>query len=123
MTTRTEAGAEKSFVSAFLPWVIAGLLAVVYLLTLNHWISFSNLATVSRAAGQSWSPEIYSPVFNLVTAPFHWLPETWLPVALNLFSVVCAFFVVLLLARCVALLPQDRTQKQRDREHGKFALL
>ncbi len=123
MTTRTEAGAEKSFVSTLLPWIIAGLLAVVYLLTLNHWLSFKNLQAVAQASGQLWSPQVYSPLFALVTSPFRWLPETVIPVAMNLFSVVCAFFALVLLARSVVLLPQDRTQKQRDRLHSSSGLL
>jgi tetratricopeptide (TPR) repeat protein len=123
MTTRTEAPPEKSFVKAPLPWIIAGILAVVYLLTINHWISFKSLQSVARASGQLWTPDVYTPLFNLVTSPFHWLPETWVPLAMNLFSVVCAFFVLALLARSVALLPHDRTEKQREREHSPFALL
>jgi tetratricopeptide (TPR) repeat protein len=123
MTNRTDATAEKSFVSALLPWIVAGAAAVIYLLTLNHWLSFKNLQSVARATGQTWTPQIYLPCFTLVTSPFHWLPATWVPVALNLFSVVCAFFVLVLLARSVALLPHDRTQKQRERQHGNFALL
>lgn len=123
MTTRTEARAEKSFVSALLPWIVAASVAVIYLLTLNHWISFRNLQVVSRATGQNWIPEIYLPLFSLVTSPFRWLPHAWVPLAMNFFSLVCAFFVLALLARSVALLPQDRTQKQRERERSPFGLL
>jgi tetratricopeptide (TPR) repeat protein len=123
MTTRTEAGAEKSFVSALLPWIVAASVAVIYLLTLNHWLSFRNLQAIARATGQTWTAQIYSPVFTLVTSPFRWLPHTWVPLAMNLFAVVCAFLVLALLARCVALLPHDRTQKQRERQQGSQALL
>ncbi len=123
MTTRTEAGAEKSFASTLLPWIVAGLLTVVYLLTLNHWLSFKNLQAVARASGEIWAPDVYAPLFSLVITPFHWLPETAIPLAMNVFSMVCAFLVLVLLARCVALLPHDRTQKQREREHGHSALL
>jgi tetratricopeptide (TPR) repeat protein len=123
MTTRTEARAEKSFVSALLPWLVAASVVVIYLLTLNHWLSFKNLQSVAEATGQAWMPQMYLPLFTLVTSPFHWLPETWVPLAMNLFSTVCAFFVLALLARSVALLPQDRTSKQREREKGAFGLL
>jgi len=123
MTTRTEAGAEKSFASTLLPWIVAGLLTVVYLLSLNHWLSFKNLQAVARATGQTWTPDVYAPLFNLVSSPFRWLPESVVPLAMNLFSVICAFFTLVLLARCVALLPHDRTAKQRERQHGAFALL
>ena len=123
MTTRTEAGAEKNFASTLLPWITAGLLTVVYLLTLNHWLSFKNLSAVARASGQLWSPDVFSPLFSLVSSPFRWLPETAIPLAMNLFSAVCAFFVLVLLARCVALVPHDRTQQERERIHGPLALL
>jgi tetratricopeptide (TPR) repeat protein len=123
MTTRTEAGAEKSFVSALLPWIVAASVAVIYLLTLNHWLSFRNVQAVARATGQTWTAQVYSPLFTLVTSPFHWLPQTWVPLAMNLFSVVCAFLALAQLARSVALLPHDRTQKQREREQSPFALL
>jgi tetratricopeptide (TPR) repeat protein len=123
MTNRTEAGAEKSFISTLLPWAIAGALAIVYLLTVNHWISFNNMHAVARTTGQTWTMETYAPLFVLVTAPFHWLPEAWVPLALNLFSVVCAFFVLVLLARCVVLLPHDRTEKQREKGRSAFASL
>ena len=120
MTNRTEAGAEKSFISTLLPWMIAGALAIVYLLTVNRWITLENLHTVARTTGQMWTSETYAPLFTLVTAPFHWVPEAWVPLALNLFSVVCAFFVLVLLARCVALLPHDRTEKQREKGRSGF---
>ena len=51
------------------------------------------------------------------------LPEAWVPLALNLFSAVCAAATLALLARSVTLLPHDRTHEQRQREHGAFALL
>ena len=123
MTTRTEAGAEKSFVSTLLPWITAGSLAIVYLLTINHWISFKDVQAVARVTGQTWTPDVYAPLSVLVSSPFRWLPEAWIPLAMNLFSVVCAFFALVLLGRCVALLPHDRTQKQRERNHSRLALL
>ena len=123
MTNRTEAGAEKSFISTLLPWMIAGALAIVYLVTINHWISFKNIRAVERATGLAWTPDVYTPLFVLVTSPFHWLPASLVPLAMNLFSVVCAFFVLVLLARCVALMPHDRTQRERDRVKDRNGLL
>ncbi len=46
-----------------------------------------------------------------------------IPVALNLFSTLCAVLTLALLARSVALLPQNRTQEQREREKSEFSLL
>lgn len=123
MTTRTDAGAEKSFFSRRLPWILAALAAVVYLITLNHWLSPRSLQVFARVTGQVWFTDVSTPVFHLVTTPFGWLPETWVPVAMNVFSMVCAAAVLGLLARCVALLPQDRTQMQREREQSPFGLL
>jgi hypothetical protein len=102
---------------------VAAFVAVIYLLTLNHWLSFRNMQSVARATGQTWTAQVYWPVFTLVTSPFHWLPHNWAPLAMNLFSLACAFLVLALLARCVALMPHDRTQKQRERQQGEFALL
>src|SRR5439155_25798238 len=45
------------------------------------------------------------------------------PLALNLFSMVCAVLTLALLARSVTLLPHDRTHPQRLREKSEFSLL
>ena len=118
MTPQTDVGPRKSFVSARLPWIMAGAAAVVYLLTLNTWLVPGSLQAYSRVTGQEWFTEYSLPAFHLVTSPFRWLPETWVPLALDVFSGVCAAIVIGFLARCVALLPQDRTQKQREREQS-----
>lgn len=123
MTNRTEAGAEKSFISTLLPWIIAGALAIVYLLTVNHWISFSNMHAVERSTGHEWRHDVTAPVFVLVISLFHWLPEKSVPLAMNLFSLVCASLVLVLLARCVTLLPSDRTESQREKGRSAFASL
>jgi tetratricopeptide (TPR) repeat protein len=46
-----------------------------------------------------------------------------IPVALNLFSAVCAALTLALLARSVTLLPHDRTHEQRVRERSAFSFL
>jgi tetratricopeptide (TPR) repeat protein len=84
-------------------WI--GLLAFfVYGLTLNHWVSLSNVGAVARVSGWTWQPELRQPLTCLFLFPFHILPSAWLPFALNLFATVCATFVVSLLARSVWLL-------------------
>jgi tetratricopeptide (TPR) repeat protein len=123
MTNRTEAGAEKSFISTLLPWIIAGALAIVYLLTVNHWISLTNMQAVERSTGHEWRHDVTAPVFVLVISLFHWLPEKSVPLAMNLFSLVCASLVLFLLARCVTLLPSDRTESQRQKGRSAFASL
>lgn len=126
MTTQTDSGAPRTFVGARLPWIVAALAAVVYLLTINPWLSFRNdegFQPIVRATHQAWYAETTMPVFTVVTSPFRWLPETWVPLALNIFSAICAAITLGLLARSVALLPQDRTQKQREREKSPFGIL
>src|SRR5271154_1577957 len=104
---------RKNFVPRFLPWLLAAAAFAIYWLTLNHWVSLFNLGVVAKTSGWSWQPEFLTPLFFIVTYPFRWLPATQIPVALNLFSAVCAALTLGLLARSVAILPQDRTGAQR----------
>lgn len=96
---------------------------VVYLVTINPWVSVLNLGAVTSASGWLWVPDLGSPVYQLVTLPLRVLPATAIPAALNLFSLVCAVPVLIMLARSVALLPRDRTEAQLARERNDFALL
>ena len=132
MTTQDDLGQENRFVRAILPWLVAAAALALYVATLNHWVTFASLPYVARATGKMWGPELsgfspltgpFSPLHYLLTYPFRWLPEAWVPLALNLFSVVCATLTLALLARSVALLPHNRTHEQRQREHGPHALL
>jgi len=109
--------------TAFLPWIIAVVALIVYLATLNHWICPNNLLSVAKVSGWTWQPELYGPLYWLVTYPFRWLPVTLIPLGLNLLATVCAVLTVALLARSVALLPHDRTHQQRLRETSDFSLL
>src|SRR5437899_9069814 len=125
MTMEPEAVAQRSFVRVFLPWLIAGAALGVYLLTLNHWISLNSLMPVARITGWAWQPAFLmppqlGPLYWLLTYPFRWLPPQLIPLALNLFSMACAVLTLALLARSVALLPHDRTDEQRQREHSEF---
>jgi hypothetical protein len=123
MTMEPEVRSERKYVRAFLPWVVAAAAVVVYLTTLNRWVSLSSLQQVATVSGWTWQPELYGPVFWLVTYPFRWLPAHAIPLALNLFAAVCAALSLALLARSVALLPHDRTHEQRQRETNRFGLL
>jgi len=114
---------RENFVPRTLPWLLAAAALVIYLLTLNRWVSLFNLGTVAKISGWIWEPEFYAPLFFLVTIPFRWLPVTAIPVALNFFSAVCAAAALGLLARSVAILPQDRTDAQRERERSDFSFL
>ncbi len=123
MTMDAQTDPRKHFVPRVLPWLLAAAALVAYLLTLNHWVSLFNLTTVAKASGWTWEPDIFQPVSIAVIYPFHWLPVTQIPLALNVFSAVCAALTLGLLARSVALLPRDRTDAQRRREQSPFSLL
>lgn len=114
---------RKKFAPRFLPWLLTVAAFVFYWFTLNRWVSLLNLSPVARISGWTWQPEIVSPILFLVTQPFRWLPAPQIPLALNVFSAVCAALTLGLLARSVALLPHDRTDVQRKREHSDFSFL
>ncbi|HEX5398331.1 MAG TPA: tetratricopeptide repeat protein, partial [Verrucomicrobiae bacterium] len=123
MATESQTDPRKNFVPRRLPWILAAAMFVVYLLTLNHWVSVLNLNSVAKISGWTWQPEVLGPVTFLVTYPFRWLPAAAVPFALDAFSAVCAALALALLARSAALLPHDRTEAQRLRENSGFSLL
>src|SRR5579862_971516 len=123
MTMDAQTDPRKNFVLRVLPWLLVAMALVVYLITLNYGVSLFNLTAVAQTSGWTWQPEVYQPVSFAVTCPFRWLPAAQIPLALNLFSAVCAAVTLGLLARSVALLPHDRTEAQRRREQSPFSLL
>src|SRR5437773_4390497 len=114
---------QSGFVRSRLPWLMAAAALVVYLLTLNRWVSLSSLSLVSTTASKGFAPPLSAPLHFLLTFAVRWLPVGWQPVALNAFAAACASLTLGLLARSVALLPHDRTREQRQRERNEFALL
>ncbi len=123
MPKETQTGPNQSFTTRRLPWILGGAMLLVYLATLNHWVTLANLMPVAQVSGLVWQPTLYQPLMFLVTAPFRVLPASLVPLALNLFSALCAALTLVLLARSVAILPQDRTEAQRLRERSDFAYL
>jgi tetratricopeptide (TPR) repeat protein len=123
MTTEPEVNPEKKFAPVFLPWLVAAGALAIYLATLNHWVSLSSLPQVARVSGWTWQPELSGPLLWLITYPFRWLPARMIPLALNLFTAVCAALSLALLARSVALLPHDRSHDQRLKERSEFSVL
>src|SRR5215213_134728 len=107
----------------FLPWFVAAASLVVYLATLNSWVTLTSLAEVIKVSGWAWEPELSKPLYWLLTYPLRLLPDRAVPIVLNLFSTTCAVLSLALLARSVMLLPHDRTQAQRLREKSEFSLL
>jgi tetratricopeptide (TPR) repeat protein len=116
-------GSEPQFVTAILPWVVAGGALLFFLATLNHWVSLSSLPEVARLSGWIWQPELFAPVTWLVTLPLRALPLKAIPLALNFVAALCAVLTLALLARSVAILPHDRTHEQRLRARPPSFLL
>ena len=123
MPKENQTDPKTSFVPRYLPWLLGAVMLVVYGLTLNHWITQLNLVSVATVSGWSWQPQLSNPLTFLVTLPFRWLSAAHIPVALNLFSAVCGAAALAVLARCVAILPHDRTEMERTRERSDFAFL
>ncbi len=123
MTVDSPVTRDRRFVRDGLPWVVGAAGLAVYLATLNHWVTLSSLALVSRVTGWGWQPIHYQPLLLLLTYPFRWLPAGWVPVALNGSAAVCASLTLMLLARSVTLLPHDRLEVQRLLTQNEHALL
>jgi tetratricopeptide (TPR) repeat protein len=123
MTTETRIDPRKNFVPRILPWLLAAAALAAYWFTLNRWVSLPSLEAVANISGWTWQPQLVNPLQFLVTYPFRWLPATQVPIALNVFSALCAAVTLGLLARSVALLPHDRTDAQRRRERSDFSFL
>src|SRR5262245_60338303 len=71
---------KSRFVPALLPWLIGAGAIVLYLLTLNHWVGLNSLAHVARVSGLAWQPDLFEPLYWLVTFPFQWLPAKFIPI-------------------------------------------
>jgi tetratricopeptide (TPR) repeat protein len=114
----------RGFTLSTLPWVVFGLAVLVYAVTLNRWVTLASLPTVAEVTGWNWwSPTLQAPFLYLVTLSVRWLPVSIQPLALNVFSVLCAAGALGFLARSIALLPHDRTREQRQHERSEFSLL
>lgn len=111
------------FVRRRLPWIIAAAFFVLYLLTLNHWVSWESMASVSKVTGWDWSPQVKNPLLYLVTWPVPWFPVRFQPILLNALGALLGALTLGQLARSVALLPHDRTREQRQRERSDYSLL
>lgn len=113
----------NEFVRTKMPWIAAGAMLIIYLVTINQWVSIRSLQFVSKIAGWDWSPLLQWPLFFLATLPLKVLPVSAIPVASNVLAAVFMAATVGLLVRSVALLPHDRTDEQRIRQRSPDALL
>ena len=109
--------------TAGLPWLVGAGGLLVYLLTLNRWVPLNGLGMVARVSGWAWQPALSQPLTWAVLYPFRWLPHGWIPLALNLFTAICAGLVLVLLARSVALLPHDVTRDNPVRPVSEVSIL
>jgi tetratricopeptide (TPR) repeat protein len=118
MTSHSEAHPRRRFASRYLPWLVASGAFAVYLATINSWVTLDSLTQVAKFSGWDWQPELHGPAYWLITYPLRWLPLKAIPLALNLFSALCASLCLALLVRSVRLLPHDRTRQQREKGLG-----
>src|SRR5271168_5044187 len=115
MSKEDQKDPRKCFSVRYLPWLLGGFMLAVYLATLNPWLTLLNLDRVAAVAGWSWQPQLTNPLLYLATLPFHLISAGKLPLLLNVFSAMCASVVLGLLARCIAILPHDRLETERQR--------
>ena len=123
MTKENQKDPRANIAVRFWPWLLGAVMLAVYGFTLNRWVTLLNIGQVAQISGWIWQPQIFSPLTFLITYPFRWLPPAAIPLALNLFSAICAAATLALLARSVALLPHDRTEAERQRERSDFGFL
>jgi tetratricopeptide (TPR) repeat protein len=123
LTAGSKSSPSAHFVISVLPWLLAGGMLLVYVRTLDYRVSLENLRPIARLTGIDWVADISAPVTYAVTYPIHWLPAAAIPFAANFFTACCAALTLMLLARSVALLPQDRTRAQRQRNPDRHGLL
>jgi tetratricopeptide (TPR) repeat protein len=114
---------RRNFVPRFLPWLLGAAMFALYWFTVNHWVSLLNIGAVAQTTGLTWQPQMLNPLAYLATLPLRWLAPASVPLALNLFAAACAALALVVLARCVALLPHDRTETERQREKSDFSFL
>src|SRR5258708_25559138 len=119
----TDSSSHRGFVPRGLPWLIAGVALLAYLLTLGRFVNYRVIEALVQAAGWDWHPVSVKPLHFLLTYPIRWLPGAWQVAGLNLFAAICASLTLALLARSVALLPHDRTRDQRQLERSDYSLL
>lgn len=107
---------ENFFVTRRLPWWLGGGALLLYLITLNRWISPDSMGAVARLAGWQWQPEVGRPLMLVVFAPLKLLPTAWLPGLMNFVTALVAALVLQQLVRSVAILRQDVAPEDRLRK-------
>ncbi|MBR5690527.1 MAG: hypothetical protein IKX46_01070, partial [Verrucomicrobia bacterium] len=99
-----------------LPWILGAIFFVIYILTLNRWVTLDSLAVLAPIVGWDfWGLRMNSPLFRLVTSPCQLLSPASSILFISVLNAVLASFSLVWLARAVMLLPQDRCTDQRVR--------
>ncbi|MBI5772121.1 MAG: tetratricopeptide repeat protein [Verrucomicrobia bacterium] len=112
------------FTRVYVPWLVAAASLVLYLATMNQWVTLGSLPFVAKVAGWDWwSPTLDRPLLYALTYPVRFLTENWQVPTLNFLAALGAALTLRVLARSVALLPHDRTREQRQREKSEYSLL
>lgn len=115
---------RTDFTRIYVPWLVAAASLVLYLATMNQWVTLGSLPFVAKVAGWDWwSPTLDRPLLYTLTYPIRHLSESWQVPTLNFLAAMGAALTLRLLARSVSLLPHNRTREQRQREKSDYSLL
>ena len=114
---------ESSFVSKKLPWLIGAASTLLYFATLAHWITPGSLENIANISGWTERYETTRPLAASLFLVFRLLPESWIPLAANFITSLCAAFCLVSLARCVALLRFDMSPEGDIRKTAQVGLL
>lgn len=104
-----------------LPWAIGAFALAFYLVTLDNWVSFSNMGGLVDLNGWDWQPQLSGPVFYLLTLPLRLLPPWWTGVGLNVLSALAAALTLVLLAKTVAMIPVESPVEYTLLSQPRFA--
>src|SRR5437868_1742766 len=87
---------RMGFVRCKLPWIAGGAAFALFLITLNQWVNLRSLPTAAKIAGWEWGLPLQGPLLYLVTLPLKWFPAAIQPVAMNVFTAICAALTLVL---------------------------
>lgn len=113
----------RPFTVRLLPWVLGGAFLILYVVTLNPWVTPTNVLLVSQVLGWELDLPYLKSLLYVLGKVVALLPTERVPWILNGVAAVLGALTVGILARCVALLPHDRTREQRIRGHADPPLL
>ena len=72
------------------PWLLGGAGFLVYLISLNWWVSLLNLGVVARVLDSSAPPLLGEPVTGALVLLFLLLTGSWTPPVINLYAAICS---------------------------------